>query len=222
MKLLVNRKQKHEEGMNMNTKNDLLPDGGQTPAITKLIENIHSGLDELAKDALVFHTDIYVTKFEEQDLNQAPHVVFVDKVLYNLPELEKKFQNAVGKTIVFEIRVFDSSLMKDAEIEQLSGAAETYNLLKSRAQSATEGAKVSRFYPIGVGFKPDVEKSAPEEQIEKEAVFCHHAIPILDGKLMTIIFKQGGTLKHLGNYKLMVQNDDGIIGTIDPGTPHPN
>jgi hypothetical protein len=206
----------------MNTKNDLLPDGGQTPAITKLIENIHSGLDELAKDALVLHTDIYVLKFEEQDLNQAPHVVFVDKDVYNLSKLEKKLKDAVEKTIVFEIRVFDSGLMEDAQIEKLSNAKETYNLLKSRAQSATKGGKVSRFYPIGVGFKPDVEKTATEEQIEKEAVFCHHAIPILDGKLMTIIFKQGGTLKHLGNYKLMVQNDEGIIGTIDPGTPHPN
>jgi hypothetical protein len=227
--LLVNRKRKQDEGMNMKTKKDGPTNAQQTDALKTRIKNYDSGFDELTKGALQVQTDIYVLKFPGPGgARGAPHLVFIDKSLYNEKALDEKLKNATELTVVFVIRLLDYTLMEVAEIEKVKTSkpsrAKTLflQLLKGRARFAKKRGKPPCYYPIGVGFKPRVRKGATEAQIHAAAVFCHHARPFLDGKSMQVVFAKGGTLNHLHNYKLMVQSDDGTIGSIDPGTGHTN
>ena len=209
----------------MKTKEDLLKKAQHA----KLIENYDGGFEELTKGALQIQTDIYVLRFPgPRGAQGAPHLVFINKDLYKERDLDNLLKNATEQTIVFVIRLLDYTLMEVAEIEKVKTSKKSkakavfLQLLKDRARFAKIRGKAPCFYPIGVGFKPLVRKGATKAQIHAAAVFCHHARPFLDGKSMSVVFAKGGTLNHLHNYKLMVQSDDGTIGSIDPGTGHTN
>jgi hypothetical protein len=194
-------------------------------AIDNLIKTYRGAFKVLAKDAFQIPTNIYVMKYPGKpgDLG-APHIVFIRGALYSDTAMNDLLKEAKTQPVVFVIRILHYSLMKSEEraLVDKSRKCPAKNLFdKLQAEAPTKLAtKPSLYYPIGVGFKPALHKGNTPVQIKAAARFCQHVTPLLDGHSMSIIFTKGGTLNHLHKYKLMVQNDEGIIGSIDPGTGH--